>query len=45
MDEGWCLYNQAIETDGFLLFSGIKRDGKGYVKQETDKLMKMVVFK
>lgn len=42
MAEGWIWHNYAIENDGWLNFSGIKRTGKGYVMMETNRLMDMI---
>jgi len=38
MSEGWMWYSMAIEQDGWLQFSGVKRSSKGYVGQEIDLL-------
>jgi hypothetical protein len=39
MDEGWCLYAWALENDGWLQFAGIKRSSKGYIAQETERIL------
>lgn len=38
MDQGWAFYAWAVENDGWLQFSGMKRDGDGYVMQGARKL-------
>jgi hypothetical protein len=39
MDQGWAFYAWAIENDGWLQFSGVKRDGDGYVMQGARELV------
>jgi hypothetical protein len=41
MDEGYAYLAAAILNDGWLQFGGIKIDGKGYVGQEAEKLIKI----
>lgn len=40
MDEGWTFYAWAMENDGWLQFSGLKRAGDGYIAQHVERLMK-----
>lgn len=42
MVEGWVWHAYAMENDGWLQFSGVKRKGDGYVAMETKRLMAMV---
>ena len=42
MAEGWCYYAWAVENDGWLSFSGVRRDGDGYIGQEVKKRMLLV---
>lgn len=42
MDRGWAYVAQAIEMDGWLQFSGMRRSGKGYIGQEAELLMEQV---
>lgn len=37
--EGWVWYAYAMESDGWLNFSGVKREGRGYLAQEVERLM------
>jgi len=39
MMQGWAFLADAMEHDGWLGLGGIERHGKGYVMQETDKLI------
>lgn len=34
MIQGWVWYAFAMETDGWLNFSGVRRDGDGFVRQQ-----------
>jgi hypothetical protein len=36
MDQGWAFISWTVENDGWLQFSGIAREGKGYVGQQAD---------
>lgn len=40
MVEGWAFYAMAMEHDGFLQFSGVRRSGEGYIAQEAKRLKK-----
>lgn len=42
MERGWAWWSWAVENDGWLQFSGVKREGKNYIAQEIDKLMAQV---
>jgi hypothetical protein len=42
MEQGWALQNASFEEDGWLQFAQVKREGKGYIFQERDRLMRMV---
>ena len=37
MDEGWIYYAWSMENDGWLNFSGVKRDSPGYIAQEAQR--------
>ena len=39
MDEGWAFLAAALESDGFLQFSGIRMVSAGYVRQESERLI------
>ncbi len=39
MARGWAYLAAALENDGWLAFSQVKRDGKGYVAEEVSRLM------
>ena len=42
MDRGRAYYNQAMETDGWLQFAGVSRETRGYIWQETERLLEQV---
>lgn len=42
MAQGWVYYNWSMENDGWILFCNVRRDSPGYVKQEIDRMMKML---
>lgn len=39
MIRGWVYYAYAMENSGWLNFAGVKRQGAGYIKQQTETLM------
>lgn len=41
MDQGWAFIAFAKQNDGWLQFNGVKRQSDGYVKQETDRLIRI----
>ena len=43
MSEGWALMAMAIEQDGWMQFSGVKRSVKGYLGQEIDERVRLQV--
>lgn len=40
MNQGWALYSWCLENDGWLQFGGMKREGKGYIGQGTEPLIR-----
>ncbi len=42
VDEGRVWYNWSLENDVACLLGGIKRDSKGYIGQEIERLLAMV---
>jgi len=39
MDMGWIYYAWSLENDGWLQFSGVKRDSLGFIAQEVERLL------
>jgi hypothetical protein len=39
MDEGWVYIAWLTENDGWLQFSGVKRDSPGFIAQEAERIL------